>query len=84
MYDSEHQFETWVRIKIKRCVFSSGGLQQLSLLCNSNMNILPCCDVTFDFKAAKTINPIRIPPTHTPVTLIVERWVHRVALTGLI
>jgi hypothetical protein len=47
--------------------------------------ILPCCDVSCDFTAAKTINPIRIPPT-TPVnknnhhlSLIVERWVHRVS-----
>ena len=54
------------------------------------MYILPCCDVSSEFKAAKTINPIRIPPTNTPVnknnhhlSLIVERWVHRVASTGV-
>jgi hypothetical protein len=54
------------------------------------MYILPCWDVSFEIKAAKTINPIRIPPTHTPVnkknyhlSLIVERWVHRVTLPGV-
>jgi hypothetical protein len=54
------------------------------------MNILPYCDVSFDFKAAKTINPIRIPPTHTPVnknkhhlSLIVDRWGIQSSFNGI-